>query len=80
MLAACGIQTEIQLDKLFANVDRAAVIDRRSYKFPPGRVRMTDDLLLSVLAEDYIGKISSLGGDAQRTTKLRHRLDKLLGS
>lgn len=78
-LAVCGIRTEIQLEEFLEDVDRAAVTGRMGYRFPPGHVRVMDDLLLSAFAEDYVERTAHLGDDEQRATKLRHRLGKLRG-
>ena len=76
LMAAVGITTVDEANRLLTEADWDALTERMGYRFIAGHVRILDDLLLSKFGQDYIDKTVSLS-DASREGKLKYRLNKL---
>lgn len=77
VLAANGVRTVADAEKLFGAADWSGVAKRMDYKFPAGHVRIADDFLLKTWGTDYIARTKSLGGDPKREAKLTYRLERM---
>ncbi len=77
VLAANGVRTAADAERLFGAADWSGVARRMDYKFPAGHVRIADDFLLKTWGPDYIARTKNLGGDPKREAKLRYRLERL---
>ncbi|MHA7270790.1 GTP pyrophosphokinase [Arthrobacter sp. HLT1-20] len=77
VLAANGIATVSAAEEWLASVDPDEVAKLMGYRFPPGQVRVADDLLLQSLGESHVAATKSVGSDTNREGKLRSRLRKL---
>lgn len=77
VLAANGVRTVADAEKLFGAADWSAVAKRMDYKFPAGHVRIADDFLLKTWGTDYIARTKALGGDPKREAKLTYRLERM---
>ena len=77
VLAANGVRTVADAEKLFGAADWSGVAKGMDYKFPAGHVRIADDFLLKTWGADYIARTKSLGGDPKREAKLTYRLERM---
>lgn len=72
-----GINTLAQLQELLTEDAIAQVHQAMNYRFPPGHVRLLDDLLLFSFGEEHIAATSSTGNRKDRKKQLENRLRKI---
>lgn len=78
MLAAHGIHTYAELAELLKPDNVASLLEAFRYPYPPGQVRMVDDMLLYVYGREHIRKTVHIGNDAtSRPGRLGNRWQKL---
>lgn len=78
LLTDNGITTVSELASLLSVNDIETVSEAMRYRFPPGQVRLIDDLLLRRFGEQHIERTGSTGNRAdQRPRRLRARLKSI---
>jgi putative GTP pyrophosphokinase len=77
LLTAIGISSISQLNNILSKSNIDDVQKAMKYQFPPGHVRIVDDVLLYHYGREYIDRTGSLSDDENRPGKLVHRLGQL---
>ncbi|MBC2680886.1 GTP pyrophosphokinase [Corynebacterium anserum] len=78
MLAAHGITTNNQLLALLSKENLAKLHAAFAYPYPPGQVRVVDDMLLLTFGREHIKKTVHIGDDASsRPGRLGNRWQKI---